>query len=336
MCVHSLEVNTKYSLVFSYPSPIICGDILAGRAQTMRPRFLRVLAALGLSLCVAGACALASIFLLVLNCGTASAQQGGDVTVIIKAKSNPASLPTLLVMCDLACDWKLDGEVKDHIDAGGSAKVKVEPGQHMVEASTEDGVDQVRQPSTVKPTGQTMVSIELQPIRYARLVGEQEARDAAAQAQAARTQGEREAQEEAVGVWTDPATGLMWTKKDNGSDVGWQQAVDYCRNLQSAGHSDWHLPGIEELQSIYDPSITIPGHFLDGKPLNWHVKGSLKLSGDMEWSNTPGVPPQNPYHHLGEAWLFYFFLDWGKRSSYPIDASTYGGGRALCVRRSGE
>ena len=81
------------------------------------------------------------------------AQQGGDVTVIIKAKSKPAALPTLLVMCDLACDWKLDGEVKGQIDAEGSAKVKVEPGQHMVEATTEDGVDQVKQPSIVKPTG---------------------------------------------------------------------------------------------------------------------------------------------------------------------------------------
>ena len=61
----------------------------------------------------------------------ARAQQDGDVTVIIKAKSKPATLPTLLVMCDLVCNWKLDGEVKGHIDAGGSVKVKVEPGQHM-------------------------------------------------------------------------------------------------------------------------------------------------------------------------------------------------------------
>jgi hypothetical protein len=96
----------------------------------------------------------------------AHAQQDGDVTVIIKAKSKPATLPTLLVMCDLVCNWKLDGEVKGHIYAGGSVKVKVEPGQHMVEATTEDGVDWVKQPSTVKPTGQTMVNIELQSRKH--------------------------------------------------------------------------------------------------------------------------------------------------------------------------
>ena len=173
----------------------------------------------------------------------ARAQQDGDVTVIIKAKSKPAALPTLLVMCDLECNWKLDGEVKGHIDAGGSAKVKVEPGQHMVEAATEDGVDQLKQPSTVKPTGQTMVSIELWPIRYARLAAEREERDRAAQEAQANTEREtrekaeqearenaareRAAEEEAERQpWTDPATGLMWTKQGSG-DVSWPQAVYY-------------------------------------------------------------------------------------------------------------
>ena len=28
---------------------------------------------------------------------------------------------TLLVLCDLACNWKLDGDPKGHIDAGASA-----------------------------------------------------------------------------------------------------------------------------------------------------------------------------------------------------------------------
>jgi hypothetical protein len=99
----------------------------------------------------------------------ALAQQDPDVTVIVKAESKPASLPTLLILCDLGCNWKLDGEAKGHIGEGGSAKIKVEPGQHMVEASTDDGVDRVKMPSTVKSTGQTMVSIELQPIRDERL-----------------------------------------------------------------------------------------------------------------------------------------------------------------------
>ncbi len=124
----------------------------------------------------------------------ARAQKGGGATVLIKAKPSPANLPTLLVMCDLACNWKLDGDAKGHIDAGKGVKMKVEPGQHMVEVTSEDGMDQVMQPCTVKPTGQTMVYIELWPIRYARFVAEYDAQDEAAQAQAAREQAERDAQ----------------------------------------------------------------------------------------------------------------------------------------------
>ena len=49
----------------------------------------------------------------------------------------------------------------------------------------------------------------------------------------------QEAQEqEARETWTDTASGLTWTKKDNGIDVTWQQAMDYCRDLLLANHSD--------------------------------------------------------------------------------------------------
>ena len=133
----------------------------------MESQFLRVAAILVLVICVAGAWA----------------QQNADITVIVKTKSKSVDLPTLLVMCDLECSWKLDGEVNGHINAGGSAKIKVEPGQHMVEATTEDGIDQVKVPCIVKPTGQTMADIEFYPIRNAR---KQEASYEAAQAQAAR------------------------------------------------------------------------------------------------------------------------------------------------------
>lgn len=263
-----------------------------------------------------------SVLLLVVTAlltsgAAARAQQDGDVTVIIKAKSKPAALPTLLVMCDLVCNWKLDGEVKGHIYAGGSAKVKVEPGQHMVEAATEDGFDQVKQPSTVKPTGQTMVSIELQPIRDARLIAEQEAQDAAAQERAVRAQAERAARDEAAGFWTDPGTGLMWMKKDNGSDVSWQQAVDYCRNLQLAGHHDWRLPTRDELDAIYESDADVNG---------WHVKGNLHMSG-WQW----GSSQESAFDC--KAW-FVKFDDHG--SQCPFLPSYSSNTRALCVRSSGE
>ena len=99
-----------------------------------------------------------------------------------KPLARPASA-TLLVMCDLACNWKLDGEVKGSIDAGGSAKVKAELGQHLVVAATTDGVDQVQQFSEIKATGQTIVTIELKPVRNARLEAQLVAKEEAARMQ---------------------------------------------------------------------------------------------------------------------------------------------------------
>lgn len=122
-------------------------------------------------------------------------------------------------------------------------------------------------------------------------------------------------------TWTDPATSLMWTKKDNSSDVTWQQATDYCRNLQLAGHSDWRLPSIDELQGIYDANANVIG----ANGYSYYVKGNLQLSGWWQWSNSQG-------NASGEAW-FYNFIN-VKRISYRFGNSNQL--RALCVRYSGK
>ena len=50
-------------------------------------------------------------------------------------------------------------------------------------------------------------------------------------------------------TWTDPATGLMWTKESNSTNVTWNQAKDYCANLHLGGYSNWRLATIDELSS---------------------------------------------------------------------------------------
>jgi len=119
-----------------------------------------------------------------------------DEGPILRPKK-PAAKPTvatLLVMCDLACNWKLDGETKGHIDAGGAAKATVELGQHVVFAATDDGADQTQQFREIKVSGQTVVTIELKPVRAARLQAQQKN----AQEEAARLQAQQNAQEEAA------------------------------------------------------------------------------------------------------------------------------------------
>jgi hypothetical protein len=45
---------------------------------------------------------------------------------------------TILVICDLACDWKLDAKPHGHIMAGNSSSAGVSLGQHLVEATSTD------------------------------------------------------------------------------------------------------------------------------------------------------------------------------------------------------
>ena len=52
-------------------------------------------------------------------------------------------------------------------------------------------------------------------------------------------------------VWTDSATGLIW-QKTMGTDCWdeWDDAKEYCQNLNWGGHDNWRLPTISELRSL--------------------------------------------------------------------------------------
>jgi len=61
---------------------------------------------------------------------------------------------------------------------------------------------------------------------------------------------------------TTNSTGLMWQDNSEAKNTkrDWQGALSYCAELSLAGHNDWRLPNIKELQSIvdvgrYKPSI---------------------------------------------------------------------------------
>jgi hypothetical protein len=64
------------------------------------------------------------------------------------------------------------------------------------------------------------------------------------------------------GTVTDNCTGLMWQKDtadtngdgqiDGDDRLPWCDGLAYCQNLTFAGHDDWRLPNIRELESIVD------------------------------------------------------------------------------------
>ncbi len=54
------------------------------------------------------------------------------------------------------------------------------------------------------------------------------------------------------GTITDNATGLLWTKDDNGEGLIWKEALEYAESATTSGYSNWRLPNAKELQSIID------------------------------------------------------------------------------------
>lgn len=56
------------------------------------------------------------------------------------------------------------------------------------------------------------------------------------------------------GTITDIKTGLMWISKDNGVPINWPDAKEYCENLNVAGFSDWRMPTLAELRTLYTPN----------------------------------------------------------------------------------
>lgn len=53
-------------------------------------------------------------------------------------------------------------------------------------------------------------------------------------------------------VYTDQKTGLMWLRDTNIADrsLYWEEAIDWAKQVDYAGYSDWRLPTIEELETI--------------------------------------------------------------------------------------
>ena len=57
----------------------------------------------------------------------------------------------------------------------------------------------------------------------------------------------------------DNETGLVWERSPSSSTASWYEAVRTCWLRQVSGRAGWHLPMIEELASLVDPTVPTPG-----------------------------------------------------------------------------
>jgi hypothetical protein len=118
-------------------------------------------------------------------------------------------------------------------------------------------------------------------------------------------------------VWTDPATGLTWTKQDAGRGVTWNDAKSHCQGLRLEGHPDWRLPTIDELRGIFDPSAVTRLPYV-------YIKGQIQLSVYYQWSDAE-APPQDD----GTSSAWEVGLVTGNKRYRPVTNSS--GVSALCV-----
>jgi hypothetical protein len=119
-------------------------------------------------------------------------------------------------------------------------------------------------------------------------------------------------------VLEDGRTGLQWTRRDNGREIDWHEAVRYCEDK----HSRWRLPSLAELKAIYDRSIS---GTLCGQDL-CHLPMQFDLTGAWFWSDTPVGPDGSDGPEL--AWGLLMV----NGAQTPSVREAGYGARALCVR----
>jgi hypothetical protein len=114
-------------------------------------------------------------------------------------------------------------------------------------------------------------------------------------------------------AFIDPDTNLMWTRRDNRRHVDWSTAKNYATSRNIDGQTDWWLPTIAQLETLYDPQNVGAVS----------VKDPIELSDRFVWSCSVAGP--------ASVWLFDF-SDGRRKLANINDAKS----RVLCVRATVE
>ncbi|WP_031496706.1 DUF1566 domain-containing protein [Bryobacter aggregatus] len=196
--------------------------------------------------------------------------------------------PNVTIQSDAAARLEIDGKPSGDLRPGQPLRLSLPPGEHQLQAIA-------AQPAATPWRKLILVSSALPatvhiPLR-AHLLGVQILKQ---------------------GTWKDERSGLLWAAADNGSGVTVSQANYYCSHLDLAGHKDWRLPTIDELQPLFGGTADERG---------FRVIVPLKLSG-WAWSSTQG-------NEEAENWA----LDFADGARASVAAGDAGLNRALCVRR---
>ena len=116
---------------------------------------------------------------------------------------------------------------------------------------------------------------------------------------------------------------LEWMPASNGEDIKWPEAVEYCAALSLAGHDDWRLPTLAELEKLHDAD----GEGGEG------IRSPFAIGGCCLWSSESLVdrPAEDGDEIAGRPDMYHwgFMFDGG----FPYYAvHIFDDGRALCTR----
>jgi len=223
----------------------------------------------------------------------------------------PAPKPgvgTLVIEPDVSCDLRVDGVFMHTVAPFGSFTVEATPGERVITCDSIK-VNGVRASEKRKVEAGTKVVVKLS------LAALEKASSAAAKAaRSADAMIDR-----GDGVLEQVSSGLLWTQRDNASDVSWDGARQYCATLRTAG-GGWHLPSEPEFRRIYNDTAGVAKAI----PCGDHTCSAspFRLSNWWFWTSERSDARM--------AWIFTLSDDYGRTSRYPVGASS--GSRALCVR----
>lgn len=87
--------------------------------------------------------------------------------------------------------------------------------------------------------------------------------------------------------------------------LNWQEAIDFCQNLEFAGHSDWRLPTRKELESLIDVSRCNPALPV-GHPF-------LNVQSDNYWTFSTNASFSN---YAWNVYMYFGYVDYNNKSNY--------------------
>ena len=117
--------------------------------------------------------------------------------------------------------------------------------------------------------------------------------------------------------------GLEWALASNGEDIKWPEAIQYCGELSLAGHDDWRLPTLAELEGL---------HYAESEG-GESIRSPFVIGGCCLWSGESLVdrPAEDDNEIAGRPDMYHwgFMFDGG----FPYYAvHLFDDGRALCTR----